>query len=433
VVSPKRYGGQFAVALILFCSACSVSRAQHNSALFAARTATPALSAAMGGATGALATSTVSPSRTPLVAGPPPASDATLAVQHSPQVEAALAALAPRLDAEREQRGVAGMSVGVVYDQTLIWSRGFGSSNVETQEPATPDTLYRVGSITKLFTDTMLMQLRDAGKLNLDDPVANYLPDFPVSDPYSSPGPTFRQLASHTSGLPREAPINYWRTREFPTEPELLESLQHTELLSAPGTVYRYSNLGVAIEGMALERVAGEPYERYVEERILSPLGMTASGFELTDAVRARLASGTPAASTPEGADRLPDFGALTPAAGLYTSVDDIARFMALQFRDGNADTSPVLDGPSLQEMHSAASRGKAPGDFALGWELGNIGGSSTIGHPGVVYGFTTQITLAPAAKLGVAVFTNGRTDPGAMANEMLAALLPPVLEAAGG
>jgi CubicO group peptidase (beta-lactamase class C family) len=396
----------------------------------------PALSSgtaasAMGGAADASAITTPIASAAP-APGPAPAGPATLAVEQSQAVQTALEALVPRLEAERQRRGVPGVSVGVVYDQTLIWSRGFGTANVQTGAPATTETLYRVGSITKLFTDTMLLQLRDAGKLDLDDPIEHDLPELNLAAPYASGGPTFRQLASHTSGLPREAPLNYWRTRAFPTEAELLESLRSARPIAAPGTVYQYSNLGVALEGMGLERVAGEPYRQYVIAHILDPLGMSASGFDLSNAVRTQLAVGSSAATTPEGVDRLPDFGALTPAAGLYTSVDDIAKFIALQFRDGNADTGTVLGGRSLQEMHNAASRGSGPGDFAIGWEVGSLGDHTTIGHPGVVYGFTTQLSLVPESKLGVAVFTNGRTDPAALADEILSALLGPVAEAAG-
>ena len=385
----------------------------------------------MGGAADATAAPALTAVAAPLPASAP-ASAATVAVQSSPRVQSVLEALAARLDAERTRRGVAGISVAVVYDQTLIWSRGFGVANVDTQAPAGPETLYRVGSITKLFTDTMLMQLRDEGKLGLDDPIKRALPELPLSDPYGTGGPTYRELASHTSGLPREAPLNYWRTREFPTETDLLASLDNARPIGPPGTVYQYSNLGVSLEGMALERVAGISYDRYVAEHILSPLGMTASGFALTDGVRARLAFGTAAPSSADAPNRLPDFGALTPAAGLYTSVDDIARFISLQFRDGDADRG-VLDGPTLREMHNPGSRGGGPGDFAIGWETGAVAGHATIGHPGIVYGFSTQITLIPDAKLGVAVFANGRGDPGSMANEILAGLLPSVLDAAGG
>jgi CubicO group peptidase (beta-lactamase class C family) len=360
---------------------------------------------------------------------PRPEDPATRAVRENPAVQAALDRLSAQLDAERERRGVSGMSVSVVYDQSLLWSRGFGVGNVETGEPASSRTLYRVGSITKLFTDTMMMQLRDAGGLNLDDPLQKYLPDLQIANPYGTQ-PTLRELASHTSGLPREAPLNYWRVREFPTEDELIASLRNASLVGAPGKTYQYSNLGVALEGVALERVAGEPYIGYVTRHILTPLGMTDSGFTLTDSVRNRLAVGSTAvSSTSAGQDRLPDFVALAPAAELYTSVDDVAKFMSLQFRDG--DASDVLSGGSIREMRSPDSRG-GPSDFAIGWELGSVAGHSTIGHPGVVYGFTTQITLVPDSKLGVAVFTNGRTDPSGIAAIALGALLGPVRQAAG-
>jgi len=382
-------------------------------------------------AAGAVSSETGQPPASPVrsAASPaPPPDPVALAVRQSPEVQAALDSLSAKIEAERQRRGVAGMSVAVVYDQSLIWSKGFGVANVETGEPAGPRTLYRVGSITKLFTDTMMMQLRDAGKIQLDDPLVKYLPELQISSRYGANQPTLRELASHTSGLPREAPLNYWREREFPTEDELIASLRNSVLVGPPGGVYQYSNLGVALEGIAVERAAGEPYIKYVTERILNPLGMTDSGFVLTDAVRQRLALGSTLASTQAGQERLPDFGALAPAAELYTSVDDIAKFMSLQFRDG--DSQDVLGGPSLREMHSPESRG-GPSDFAIGWEFGSLAGHGTIGHPGIVYGFTTQITLIPDSKLGVAVFTNGRTDPAGIANMALASLVAPVRSAA--
>jgi CubicO group peptidase (beta-lactamase class C family) len=391
----------------------------------------PLMGAPIASATVA-ADSTVVPAAAAVPPQPVPAEDpAALAVRQNSEVQAALAALSAQLDAERERRGVSGMSVSVVYDQSLIWSKGFGTANVETGATATPQTLYRVGSITKLFTDTMMMQLRDAGKIQLDDPLQKYLPELQIPSRYGSDQPTLRELASHTSGLPREAPLNYWREREFPTEDELISSLRNSALVGPPGKVYQYSNLGVALEGIALERVAGDPYINYVSNHILKPLGMTDSGFVLTDTVRQRLAVGSTAvASSQSGQDRLPDFGALAPAAELYTSVDDIAKFISLQFRNG--DSSDVLSGPSVQEMRSAGSRG-GPSDFAIGWELGSLGGHATTGHPGIVYGFTTQITLMPDAKLGVAVFTNGRTDPAGLANMALTSLRAPVQAAASG
>jgi CubicO group peptidase (beta-lactamase class C family) len=373
----------------------------------------------------------------PAVVAPPrapaPAPDpATLAVRQSPEVQRALDAASAQVEAERQRRGVPGISVGVVYDQTLIWSHGFGTANVDTGAPATPETLYRVGSITKLFTDTMMMQLRDAGRLQLDDPLQRYLPELQIPSRYGSDLPTLREVASHTAGLPREAPLDYWHSRSFPTEGDLIASMQNSALIGPPGKVYQYSNLGVSLEGIALERVAGVPYTQYVTDNILRPLGMTESGFAVSDDVRTKLAAGsTPSSTSTQPPDRFPDFGALTPAAGLYSSVDDIARFISLQFRLDDANGSTVLSGPTLREMHDPSSRG-GPSDFAIGWELGSVSGHGTIGHPGVVYGFTTQITLIPDSKLGVAVFTNGRTDPASIANQALSTLLPSVRAAAG-
>jgi CubicO group peptidase (beta-lactamase class C family) len=360
-------------------------------------------------------------------AAPTPVDAQTERVLDDAGVQSVLSGLNAQLEAEREQHGIAGLSVAVVYDQSIIWSEGFGQANVQTSTPATPETLYRVGSITKLFTDTMLMQLRDAGKLQLDDPISLYLPDFQLASTDTSTAPTFRQIASHTSGLPREAPLNYWRTRQFPTADALVSSLRDTSLLFPPGTGYQYSNVGVAVMGHALEQIAGEPYQQYVGEHILQPLGMTHSGLDLKDSVRAQLAHGPSNSAASASLDPYPDFAGMTPAAGLYSSVDDMARFISLQFRDGPAGGAQVLAGSSLEEMRSPASRISPASDFAIGWELGTVDGQASIGHPGVVYGFTTQITLVPDLKLGVAVFTNARTNPASIADQILDELISPV------
>ncbi len=123
----------------------------------------------------------------------------------APEIRAAIALAEAQLEFEQRNRKIPGLSAGIVYDQVLIWSRGYGYANVEKQIAADARSVYRCASITKLFTSTMMMMLRDAGKLNLDDPLEKYVPEFKIRSSYADPRPpTFRMVSSHAAGLQRE-------------------------------------------------------------------------------------------------------------------------------------------------------------------------------------------------------------------------------------
>src|SRR6266581_396090 len=189
--------------------------------------------------------------------------------KNDPEIEAALVLLDAQIEAERKDQKIPGLSAAVIYDQEIIWFKGFGYANVQEQMPADSRTVYRVGSITKLFTATMLMQLRDAGKLQLDDPIEKYVPAFKLKSPFDDQrSPTFRQVVSHTAGLPIEAPLDYWQTLEFPTIEKVLESLKDAEMVFPAMTKFKYSNLGFAILGYALEVIANQPFKEYIVEHI---------------------------------------------------------------------------------------------------------------------------------------------------------------------
>lgn len=130
-----------------------------------------------------------------------------------------------------------GVAIGIVHDQQLVWARGFGYRDVARKLPATTRTVYRIASITKTFTATAILQLRDAGLLQLDDPVKKHLPWFEYRDRFlDAPTITIRHLLTHTSGLPREADFPYWTDRKFPTRDEMIEALHEQESIFEPAT-----------------------------------------------------------------------------------------------------------------------------------------------------------------------------------------------------
>src|ERR1043165_1382421 len=176
------------------------------------------------------------------------------------------------------------ITVGVVQGRKLSWTKGYGYGDIDKKELATKDTVYRIGGMTAKFTGLMLLQLVEAGKISLDDAVEKYFPEIKTIQGYdpSAPSVTWYQLAIHTSGIANE-PDNmatYTRGPVSSWEQTLIAALPHTKFVAAPGEKYVYSNVGTALLGAALSRVAGEPYITYMEKRIFGPLGMKHTSFE---------------------------------------------------------------------------------------------------------------------------------------------------------
>jgi len=329
------------------------------------------------------------------------------------KVKAALARIDARIERECQSNEFPGLSVAVVHDQETIWTRSFGYADVEREIPTSPQTVFKIGSVTKLFTATMLMQLRDAGKLQLDDPIEKYLPAFKVKSRFSDPRPpTFRQVAAHVSGLPAEAPLDYFMTSKFPTIKEILESLKNTEMVAPPLAKFQYSNLGYAIMGHALELIANQAYTQYITENILQPLGMHSSGFNPTPEMASRLATGYIAIKgrPPEIAPQW-DLAAFIPCGGMYSTVEDMAHFISLQFREGPAGGAQILGGTTLREMRSPVFiYPDWQGGRAIGWALRRMYGHTVICHDGAQPGFHAAVIAIPDLKLGVTVMVNANT-----------------------
>jgi CubicO group peptidase (beta-lactamase class C family) len=304
-----------------------------------------------------------------------------------------------------------GLSVGVVYDQDLIWSRGFGFGDLERHVPATPQTIYRVASITKLFTSTAIMQLRDQDKLQLDDPLAKYLSWFSVRTADNDAPPiTIRHLLTHTSGLPREAHFPYWTDNVFPSREQLMNTLGEQEAIYAPATRWKYSNLALTLAGEIVQAVADRPYADYIQQQILDPLRMTATSVMLPDAHRAQLATGYTRRIPGEVRQAGPftDCAAISPAANMSSTVEDLARFAALQFQNGAAGGPQILAGSSLREMQRIQWLN---GDWKSGWGLGfsieRAHERTLIGHGGALPGYRTKLSICVAQKIAVIVLTN--------------------------
>ena len=303
--------------------------------------------------------------------------------------------------------GLPGLSAAIVKDQEVVWSRGYGYADMEKGIEATPETIYRIASITKLFTSTAVMQLRDMGRLNLYDPIVEHLPWFKIGEPKGRPI-TVENLITHTSGLPREAAGPYWTTSEFPSKEEVVQSLPGQRHPLEPWRKWKYSNLALSLAGYIVEEASGLPYQEYVKRNILEPLGMCSTYVESVPGDHPRLAKGY-GRRTPDGVRKpclYTDGRGITPAANMATSVLDLARFAMLQFRED--EDGPVLAGETLREMHRVHWLDP---NWEVGWGLGfnieRIGGKTYIGHGGSVSGYRTNIRINLDEKVAMIVFTN--------------------------
>ncbi len=323
---------------------------------------------------------------------------------------ATLALIEEELAEARERHGLPGLSAAVLHDQEVVAAWGFGLADRESGRPATPETVYRVASITKLFTATMLLQLRDAGRVSLDDPLEKHLPEVRFRTEDADPRPvTLRQVSAHMAGIPRDLERPYFDDDPFPTVEELIAEAAGQRLRIPPYTSFKYSNVGYALLGRALERVAGVAYEQYVAEHILRPLGMETAGFEPTGLVGERLATGYTCRPGEEPL-RAPyaHTRGMAPTGQLQGSVLDLARFLALQFRDDPAGPSQVLGAATLREMHTPVRmEPNWQGGRCIGWHAGRVRDRILLGHGGGVQGFSSQVAIVPDARLGVAVFAN--------------------------
>jgi CubicO group peptidase (beta-lactamase class C family) len=339
------------------------------------------------------------------------------------------------VSAEFAKDSIGSITVGVIAGSQLAWTRSVGFADMKTRRSANRNTVYRIGSITKPFTAVMLMQLVAAGRVQLSDPVERHLPEVKqiASKPQGASPFTFLQLATMTAGLAREPAETgpFWTGPVSAWEKTLLAALPHTSYTSFPGTEYSYSNVGYAILGAALARAAGQPYTEWQRSRVFRPLGMERTRFEVDPTIAPDLAVGyevngdgtlddrTAAQEARDGR------GYKVPNGAIFTTVDDLARFVALQLGRGP-------DSVLARSMLDDASGGLVATDrflqtgYGLGFMAMSRDGYSYLGHSGSVAGYRAAMYYDPGMKLGVVVFRNvvgGKQDPDRLAVDVLSLL----------
>lgn len=352
-----------------------------------------------------------------------------------PQRSARLATAFPdieRLLAERmRQMHLPGVVAGVVVDGRLVFAKAFGVRNVASQAPVDPDTIFRIASMTKSFTALAILALRDERRLSLDDPVTKFVPElgglaYPTKD---SPPLTVRHLLSHSAGFPEDNP---WGDRQLARSEETFSEWLRGGLpfSTPPGTAYEYSNYGFAILGRVVSRASGVPYQQFIRTRILDPLGMTSTYWDVSDVPADRRADGYLATAAGWEAEPVLGDGAFGAMGGLWTSARDLARYVAFHLsawppRD-EPDRGPVRRS-SVREMQqfsrfSGLSVNRPAPDqpvtgvaSAYGYGLrieSDCSFGHMVGHGGGLPGYGSHMRWLPDYGVGVIVMANHRYAP---------------------
>lgn len=325
-----------------------------------------------------------------------------------------------------KEHGLPGAGVGVVHGDELVWGSGVGFADLGKSRAAETSTLYRIASITKTFTGTAIMQLRDEGSLHLDDPVTTYLPE--LADAASPFGAietvTIRRLLSHESGFMGDPPGTDWAGGTYEGSPDRnLALAKELGTRVPPNTQQKYSNLGYQFLGEVVSRVAGLPYVDHIQDRILTPLGMSGTGFEpQPDTMKARQATGYNARWMTDELDEATPFPMVHAEGGLWSCVEDLARWISAQFQadeDGRDDV--VLAASTLKEMHTARYLGDEAWSEAwcIAWYAVRKGDVVWVQHSGGVPGFISNICFDPKERVGAIVLLNGDADAAALSMQL--------------
>ncbi len=354
--------------------------------------------------------------------------------QSAPSIAApVLSGIDSLINAEFAKDSLGSITAGVIAGSQLVWTHSYGFADIKTHRLANRGTVYRIGSITKMFTAVMLMQLIAAGKIQLSDPVERYVPEIKQigSKPPGAPPFTFLQLATMTAGLAREPREEgpFWTGPVADWQKTLIAALPHTDYRSFPGTEYSYSNIGYAILGAALSHVAGVPYTEWERTRVFEPLGMQRTRFEIDPTIAPDLATGymvnddgtlDDSTAAHEGRDGR---GFKVPNGAIFTTVDDLARFVAFELGHGPAS---VLSPARLESAYGGFVATSA--DFEQGYGLGFMAMRrdtlTWVGHSGGVAGYVAYMYFDRGAQVGVVLFRNvvgGKENPSRLATDMLA------------
>ena len=308
---------------------------------------------------------------------------------------------------------IPGAALAIVEGDQIVHQRGFGQTRPGGMPPS-PLTPFVLGSVTKSFTALAVMQLVEAGKVDMDAPVQRYLPWFRVADPQASAQMTVRQLLNQTSGL---SSVSGWvPLDDFDSSPGAGErqarALATLQLSRPPGSAFEYSNMNYNLLGLIVEAVSGESYAAYIQDHIFGPLDMRHSYTTRTEAQQNGLALGHRYwFAYPVAAPDLPLPRGSLPAGYLLSSTEDMSHYLIAQLNEGRYGDAQILSPAGIAEMHCPAAEfsmmGVSLGQYGMGWFINDRDQVRIVSHSGVVPDFFAYMAIVPEQKKGLVLLLN--------------------------
>lgn len=308
---------------------------------------------------------------------------------------------------QMQQWKVPGVAIGI-FDGDDVEFAGFGITNIETGQPVAPETLFQVGSISKIFTTTLAMTLVDEGLLDLDTPIVTYVPELALSDAGARERITARHLLTHTSGFYGD------RFDDQGNGDDALEKAVRAfgdlPQQTAPGELYTYCNAGIDLVGRAIENILGQTFESAMRERVFTKLGLERSTYFASEAIRHSVAVGHMIGGE-DGqtvSDPWPIPRRSNAAGGVSSNVPELIRFAVMHLRNGALGDQRVISERSAQAMRTFQAKGDYTHDRGLGWFLHPIGDLAVAEHGGATNGFMARLITIPEKNYAIVVLTNG-------------------------
>jgi CubicO group peptidase (beta-lactamase class C family) len=315
---------------------------------------------------------------------------------------------------KREAYHVPGIAAGVVLGDDLAWFAGDGWADLETRISPTERSLARVGSVTKTFTATAVLQLKDRGQLELDDPLERHLPEFGQARERGGrrDDVTIRRLLTHRSGLVTESPPTSWAAPWFPSMTEVLDALPETGVVAPPDLAGKYSNLGFGLLGEVVTRLSGRPHADYVRAAMFDPLGLADATFEPDAGARRLLMTGYSPGAHEDRPSAAPNarLNGLAAAGQLYASVRDLATWVSFQIRGTGraAGGHEILRPGTLAESQRPLYvEPDLKTGQCLAWRVTRVGEHVFHNHGGSVHGFNSSVGYHLPSGIGVIVLAN--------------------------
>ena len=297
---------------------------------------------------------------------------------------------------------IPGVALAIVRGDEIVYLKGYGRAD-PSGRPVTPQTPFLIGSITKPFTALAVMQLVEAGKVELDAPVQRYIHWFRVADPQASARITVCQLLTMTSGLPQVYETQLWTDQDDGALERTVRLLETKELSRPVGDSFGYSNANYETLGLIVQEVSGQSYEEYVKQHIFAPLDMRNSFVSQHEALRHGMASGHRWWFGIPIPVSVPYRRAELPAGYIISSAEDMAHFLVAQLNAGRYGDTSILSPDGMAFTHSEPP----PKSYGVGWESTRVNGRRLISHDGGTSNFQASLFFDPEARVGVFIAAN--------------------------